>query len=428
MVRIGLQTWGTEGDVRPFFALAGALRTRGHEVELVYTNVEARDFGPLAARVGVTATSVGADYFRRNAARNAKRAQESFDTGNPLRQVELIVEDLLDPVVDEMYEAGRALAARSDVMVGHFLAYPSGTAAEVSGVPYGIVSLQPIFASRHYPPVGLPNLGPLNGLGWKIAAWVLERTFRDRVNALRTRVGLAAIRGIHRAALDRSVAALVAVSPALFPRPPDWEERIDVTGFLGLPETAEPWEPEPELRTFLDAGAPPAFLSFGSMFNLDGDRTLGVVTTLAEAVKLAGTRGVIQAPEAVIARAPRHEAIAYIARAPHAQLFPRCSMIVHHGGAGTTQSALLAGRPSIVVPHAADQFYWGDVLRSRGVATKSLGAKSLAAKPLAERIRQVLAAPEMTERAKGIGDALRLEDGPARAAEMIERRFSAHRA
>ena len=43
--RIGLQTWGTEGDVRPFFALGHALQKRGHEVRVVYTSVEGRDFG-----------------------------------------------------------------------------------------------------------------------------------------------------------------------------------------------------------------------------------------------------------------------------------------------------------------------------------------------------------------------------------------------
>jgi len=423
-VRIGIQTWGTEGDVRPFFSLARALRDRGHTVRVVYTSVEGRDFQPLAAQCGVEAVGVGAEYFRANAERNGRRAQESFELGNPLSQIRLIVEDLMDPVAMAMFEAGAALAAESDAMVGHFLAHPAGAAAERQGIPYGIVALQPIFASAHYAPVGMPAFPRwLNPLKWRLVARVLESVFRDRVNDLRTRVGLAPVRDLHRNTLERSAFGLVAVSPSLFPRPPDWSAHAEVCGFLGLPDAAEPWVKEPALRDFLAAGPPPAFLSFGSMFNLDGDRTSATVAQLAEAVVLAGTRGIIQAKEEVIARAPRHASIAYVARAPHAQLFPLCSVIVHHGGAGTTQSALLAGRPSVVVPHAADQFYWGDLLHARGVASKALTARALTPGALASRLRFVLERPALGERAGMLGDALRGERGPERAAELVEHAF-----
>lgn len=424
-MRIGIQTWGTEGDVRPFFSLASALRDRGHTVKVVYTSVEGRDFGPLAAQCGVEAVGVGGEYFLANAERNGKRAQQSFELGNPLSPLRLIVEDLMDPVAMAMFEAGKALASESDAMIGHFLAHPAGSAAEASGIPYGVVALQPIFASAHYPPVGMPAFARwLNPLKWRLVGRVLESVFRDRVNGLRTRVGLEPVRDLHRNVLEHCAFGLVAVSPSLFPRPPDWSPHADVCGFLGLPDAAEPWEPDPALRAFLADGAPPAFLSFGSMFNLDGDRTSAVVAKLAEAVQLAGTRAIIQAKEEVIARAPKHTSIAYLARAPHARLFPSCSVIVHHGGAGTTQSALLAGRPSIVVPHAADQFYWGDLLHQRGVASKPLAARALTPKALAARLRFVLERPDLTRRAGTLGEALRTERGPERAAELVERAFA----
>ena len=38
-MHIGLQSWGTEGDLRPFLTLARALLQRGHRVELVFTGV-----------------------------------------------------------------------------------------------------------------------------------------------------------------------------------------------------------------------------------------------------------------------------------------------------------------------------------------------------------------------------------------------------
>jgi len=144
------------------------------------------------------------------------------------------------------------------------------------------------------------------------------------------------------------------------------------------------------------------------------------VEAFVAALTLAGTRGIVQAPASVIARAPQSDNVCYLERAPHAQLFPRCSVIVHHGGAGTMQSAVLAGRGSVVVPHAADQFYWGDLLYSRGLAAKPLKRSVLAAGPLAKRIRAVLDDASITARAGELAVALRAERGAERAAESIE--------
>ena len=57
-MRIGMQTWGSEGDIRPFVALGAALRTRGHDVELVYTEIADRRYEAIAASHGFTARAV----------------------------------------------------------------------------------------------------------------------------------------------------------------------------------------------------------------------------------------------------------------------------------------------------------------------------------------------------------------------------------
>ena len=102
------------------------------------------------------------------------------------------------------------------------------------------------------------------------------------------------------------------------------------------------------------------------------------------------------------------------------RLFPRCALIVHHGGAGTTQSAVLAGRPSIVVPHVADQFFWGDRLHALGVAPKPLKRTQLTAEALAGRIRAALADATLRPRAEQAALTLAAEDGATRAAELVE--------
>ena len=39
-------------------------------------------------------------------------------------------------------------------------------------------------------------------------------------------------------------------------------------------------------------------------------------------------------------------------------LLPRCSAMVHHGGAGTVAAALRAGIPSVICPLHFDQYMW----------------------------------------------------------------------
>ena len=57
-MRIGIQTWGSEGDIRPLVAIGHGLVQRGHEVELVYTDIADRRYEEVAASLGMTARAV----------------------------------------------------------------------------------------------------------------------------------------------------------------------------------------------------------------------------------------------------------------------------------------------------------------------------------------------------------------------------------
>jgi len=63
---------------------------------------------------------------------------------------------------------------------------------------------------------------------------------------------------------------------------------------------------------------------------------------------------------------PPDKPIRLIDPASHEPLFHQASIIIHHGGAGTTTSAFLAGKPQVIIPHFADQSYWARTVHSVG--------------------------------------------------------------
>ncbi len=104
---------------------------------------------------------------------------------------------------------------------------------------------------------------------------------------------------------------------------------------------------------------------------------------------------------------------------PHDWLFPRTAGVVQHGGAGTTGAALRSGVPSIVLPHAVDQFFWGSRVAALGVGPKPIPLETLTADQLANAIRQITHDPRLRANAQAIGRAMSNEDGVAAAVKII---------
>ena len=103
----------------------------------------------------------------------------------------------------------------------------------------------------------------------------------------------------------------------------------------------------------------------------------------------------------------------------HAWLFPRCSVVVHHGGAGTVHTALLAGTPQVIVPHIFDQFSWAERLHYKGLCGPPLASAKVVTP---EAIRAAVA----FARTAGVGRAtdaasraLGQEDGAGAAVEAL---------
>jgi sterol 3beta-glucosyltransferase len=417
-MKIGIQTWGTEGDVRPFIALAGGLSAVGHDVTLAVTEIRNKQFTSFGERLGFALRHVG--HINIDETQFKELAAEVFHAWNPVKKGDILLTNFFDPVVEDMLNAAKTLCAENDLVIGHFFVYPLKVAALQQQRPFIMVFTTPLIPSRYVPPLGVPQLASwMNPIWWKCFDVALNIAWKPTIDRLYRREGVQPERSVFYELWHSSLLNLVSVSPALFPPPPDWERRYNLCGFLNIPEHGEPWQMPRDLQQFLDAGEPPVYMTFGSM--LAGEQhPQAIIAILLEAARIAGCRAIIQAHYEALRDLPESPDVYRLIRAPHQHIFPHCAAVVHHGGAGTTQAATMAGCPSIVVEHSSDQPLWGSLLQRVGIAPRLLHRRSLTAKKLARAITTVLNSPVMKENVERIGAMMQQEDGVARAIELIE--------
>ena len=423
-MRIGMQTWGSEGDIRPFTALAAGLVNSGHQVTLAVTDNAGRDYSDLAQRYGFTLCVVGKPIST-DPVEIESVWRAILAAGNPIRQAEMIMTNGFDPVMEDIYTAARDLCIGNDLVIGHFFVFPLRVAAAKAGLPMATVNIvHNCISSAFICPPGLPNIGRwFYPLGWKIVRKMLNRIFLPRVNALRIREGLSPDKDVMEDTWAAEKLNLIAVSKRICERPSDWSDRHQVCGFLNLPPEVKREELSDGLDSFLASGPAPIYITFGSMMPHSLQYILDTVSLWIEAVRLVGCRAILQIPWSDLSIFQTDLQIYKVTRSPYSIVFPRCAAIVHHGGAGTTQSSLLAGKPSVVIAHMADQSFWGSELKRLGVGGNTLMRNSLSAQKLAKEIKNVLNDPAMSKRAISIGQEIAMETGVNNAVNLIEKTF-----
>ena len=395
-------TYGTEGDTRPMAAVCRALMAAGYDVTLLAdggTLGSPRDLGvPHAALAGDIRGALQRGVFSAVAGKNSLNA-----TAQAMAR---IANENTDAWMRQVLE----VAAGSDgLIVAGLAAFIGFSAAEKLAVPVigaGMIPLTPTsaFPSPFLPPRSTPRW--LNRFTYHLVAEVLWRSFRNATNAARAKVGLPPGRRIWS-----GHPMLYGISPSLLPKPPDWPDNAWMCGqWVG---SVRDWEAPRSLQDFLSAGDAPIYVGFGSMVGFDHRALLDVVIAA-----VAGQRALFYPGWNSLDSLQLPPNFCVIGDTPHDWLFPRTSLVIHHGGSGTTHSAARAGVPSVVLPFAADQFFWAEQLHRRGIAPAAASGPKVTAGILSRAIDAAQTAA-MRERAAAVGATMRTEDGLATAVDRV---------
>jgi sterol 3beta-glucosyltransferase len=407
-MHIALMASGTRGDVQPMIALAKGLQQVGHRVRLL----AGENFAPWVRAHGLEIYPT-ADVEALMRSDLGVRWTEGANQLAQLRAMKALNLQMLERTVHDTIEGTRD----ADLLIGGFLAESLLQAVgERRAIPHVSVALQPYRATR-VGPASLVAPRPrarsmLNLWMGRMADRLLWWAGHRVTNRLRERLGLRPHTAGSYRRTARVIPALYAMSRHVVP--PLDDANVHTTGFLFLDEHETPSE---DLLRFLDVGEPPVYIGFGSMPGSDPQRTVALV---ARALAEVGQRGVLARGWSSTMTSPDPDRLLILDRVDHGWLFPRVSVVVHHGGAGTTAAGLRAGRPTLIVPHLADQPFWGRRVHELGVGAPPIPRQRLTERTLARSLDLLVPSPGFAANAAVLGAAIRDEQGVSNAVTWIE--------
>ncbi|NJC94934.1 MAG: glycosyltransferase [Anaerolineales bacterium] len=408
-MNITILTYGSRGDVQPFLPLSLGLLARGHSVKLAAPS----RFKSLVEGYGIPFVPLAGEP--QDLSRRFNEAGFNF-----IKQIRGMMDHAIEIGLDVMHQTETA-CQDADLIIHSFShAIGAHTFAREMNIPDIHIQTFPMFTpTGDYPNVTMPDLKlrSLNRLthtiSQKIAWWISKFGYEQ----VRRRAGLPKRKlyfPFGENPLRSPTPILCAWSPNVLPPSSDWTTDVHVTGYYFF-DSADSYQPSDKLRYFLDAGEPPICVSFGSMVNRNAGRIDRIVN---DALRQMDQRAIILSGWSEIKDRPGNDVI-YIDAVPHDWLLPKCNMIVHHGGAGTTSAGLRAGLPNVVVPFTADQPFWGRRVHALGVGPRPIPVKNLSVEMLTRAIAEA-GSNVVRERAQTLGQRIRGEDGVQCAVSMIE--------
>lgn len=417
-MKIGIQTWGSNGDIRPMLALADGLQKAGHLVTLVVSSIDNRSYRDISEQIGIAYRQVPEhiDFDMQDFARRSFRMQ-------PLQWIRALLDEALFPCETAVYQAARQLAADNDYVIGHHFLYPLKLAALEQKKPFVSVTLcHAAIANPAVPPFRFPDLGcRVNAWSWRLLDMLFNWALKKPLSRLWLDAGKVPPDYVLSELLTSQQLNLVAVDPLFCRSFEYWQAHHQACGFLDFAEDAQQWEIPAKLADFLDSGTAPVYMTFGSLQQAVPEWSMDL---FLEATALAGCRAIIQTSSERYPAGSQIDQVYFVGRHPHQPLFKQCAAVVHHGGAGTTHAASKSACPSVVLPFMDEQLFWAKQLQALGLAGSPLPAKKVTAASLAKAIRTVLDSKVMQNNAKLAGQAMLSNDGVARAIQLLEARLS----
>ena len=374
-MRTLLMSIGSRGDMEPFLALGAELQNQGHEVAFCFPVqfeglarevsdafypqdkalidlIQGPDIRRIMGQVGPAWTRLGAVLRLMSSIKpiqerlilDQERAVRDFQPDEVIFHIKCIY-----PVLWALRMGGKVRMLSPMPCLVH----PTGAHPHIAfGKPRAPWWNRLTYRFAEYALVHKSILGYgksfIKKKGWKVRPAEVSSFFRNTLNVE------------------------YAYAERLFPRPVEWPEQASISHFRERDKVRQEGL-EPALKSFLEQHPRTVYVGFGSMVNAQPKQVAADVMAACETagvgVILNRSWGGLEPPDEV----PSH--VYVVDDVPFDGLFPRIQAAIHHGGSGTTHSALRCQLPQAIIPHIADQFFWSRQVVAAGVGVEAFPIK-----------------------------------------------------
>jgi sterol 3beta-glucosyltransferase len=406
-MQIAIIALGSRGDVQPYIALGKGLKAAGHQVRLLthenfaaLVNSHGLAFWPLKGNV---------QEFM-----DSPKIRELLEKGN-FMAINAYASKAAQAAVIDWAKGGLAACQGVNLLVaGVGGLFVSLALAEKLELPLLQAYIFPFTPTRAFPAILFPPAiaklgGYVNQLSHQLFRQIMWQGSRKGDRLARSQVldlPAAPFFGPYAAVASRQYPIVYGFSPMVIPKPSDWRN-THITGYWYLDEAPD-WQPPTALLDFLERGAPPVYIGFGSMGSRNPEQTADLVL---QAIARTRQRAILQSGWGGLRKTDLPDNVFLVDAVPHSWLFSRVAAVVHHGGAGTTAAGLRSGVPNIVIPFFGDQPFWGRRVAELGVGPAPIPRKQLTAERLTAAIHQAVTDRAMQKCAADLGAKIRAEDG-----------------
>jgi sterol 3beta-glucosyltransferase len=410
--KITLLTSGTRGDVIPYIALGEGLQEAGYKVNIAapigFANL-------IQQRRGEMTSPLHFSPYQGNP------SDLLIEQGNstPLTLGKNFIHSIQStkkflaqarPLYKKMLQTAFEACKGSDLIIHGLPTLWGSHIAEGLKVPAVRALLQPLAPTNDFASALLPFRLSIKGINWLshfIVTQMIYLSWRSEINHARQTVfqlGSAPLLDSSLRHVSAQPLTLNGFSELIVPRPKDWNEKQIITGYwrYGV-EGLATRQIEQQVARLQN----PIAIGFGS----PGTKGFSqILSMLEKALTLANAQAILTIPVKWHSEI-KSKNIFPVDYIPHDWLYKHVKVAIHHGGAGTTSASLHAGIPTITLPLAIDQFFWGERVYKIGVGPEPIPQRKLSAEKLAHAIQIALSDETMKARAKSVGEKLSHENG-----------------
>jgi UDP:flavonoid glycosyltransferase YjiC (YdhE family) len=437
---------GSRGDVQPVIALASALKLAGFRV-CIGTNV---NHVPFVQEFQLETVGVSLDSEK---ILNEMECRDSMAKGNVMKLFARIGEANKKAFPDNIAKKIDAIQTFSPhiILASVLEYYEIAPIAGILSLPVLRISLQSLYPSKdQISCLGEPSWCPHRMFAY-LFHYILFSGERDCKQSIildqlpdgKPWVSLTFEQ--HMADFLHPITpSLIGFSPCLFRQKSDWtsdvKEAVKLTGFWVIDKQPSAQtlggdnffggESAKEMLSKFLLGGPAIYMGWGSMIAVSEKH---MACLAVRSLMKAQVRGIIlggwakldaerlkDEADSALLQAYAKDNVCFVQMAPHEWLFPQCSVIVHHGGAGTTAASMRAGVPVIITPCFGDQFDNAQLVESTGCGVALKQFSRVTPATLADALTQCMSDPDMQENARSLGQQLKNEDGLGNAVRIVE--------